>query len=202
LVKTLVASFPSRNTAAEGTRVDVIPLAMISLPLVVRTRWVRLTASSGVWWPSTVADRMPWLVLSTKFNAVTVLPAWVNFNPPLWWTVPRMLTWVSVPPVTGKLTPPEEGAVAGAAGPTWTAAVFNACTVAEASLRFVSLPVNVSVTFCADADPLGLADELAVIVGDFDAGVVAGLEDFDELLPHPDAATATATRPNARERGT
>ena len=64
----------------------------------------------------------------------------------------------------------------------------------------MSLPVNVTVTFCVDV-PVGLADDLAVIVGDFDAGVVAGLEEFDEPLPHADAATATATRPSARGRG-
>ena len=177
--------------------VEVIPVATISLPLVVRAIFDRLTASSGTCLPDTVADRVPWVVLSTKFVAVTVLPECVNVSPPLWLIVPFNPAWVSVPPVIGKLIPPEEAAVAGATGLTCTPAVFSACAVDASSTRTVFLPVTVIV--CADADPLGLAAGLAVAVGEADGDLLAVLEDVDELQAAA-AATVRAARPKTKGR--
>ena len=87
--------------------------------------------------------------MSTKSVAVTVLPECVNFSPPLWVICPFRPAWVSVPPVIGKLTAPDEVAVAGETGLTCTPAFFNACAVGASSIRSVFLPVTVIV--CAVA---------------------------------------------------
>ena len=85
----MTTSLASSSTAAAVLMVEVIPVAAISLPLVVRAILDRLTASSGICLPDTVADRVPWVVLSTKFVAVAVLPECVNDSPPLWLIVRR-----------------------------------------------------------------------------------------------------------------